>query len=93
MRGGVEAADGGAGISFVALDEYRMPTGTLGDIRAIIASGSYAVGVDDNGYYYPLYYFADTVVEEAYAFIQFGENGTRYQSTSGADDATWEIYD
>lgn len=89
----MESADGGAGISFVALDEYRMPTGTLGDIRAIIASGNYAVGVDDNGYYYPLYNFYDPGVGESHAFIEFGKDGTCYQSTSGADDATWETYE
>lgn len=96
IESGVEAAGGGVKLGLIDTDEYGLPSGTLGDVRAVVNAGMIPYGrhiVDGTEFvrYMPCEFFADNGTGESHSFIQF--KNIQYQSTSGSDDATWEVYD
>ena len=96
IENGVESANSSSGgLYIVQSDEYQFPLCTLGDIRTAITNGKFPIRFhsdtnDERGQYDPMEMFTDNGLDEA-SFIRF--NSTQYQSTSGADSATWEAYD
>lgn len=86
-------AGGGVGIYTFPADGYGMPLATLGEIRTAVASGNIMLGVNqqDNT---TKYFLVEQFVEQGDSHPSFITlSNIMYQSTSGADDATWKVYE
>lgn len=99
MEDGIAEGGSGGGFVFITTDGYWMPLVTLGEIRRIYASGNipianYNLGGSQQGEgqheYELIEKFCDNGSESPAQIII---HGSQWQSTSGADDATWDVYE
>ena len=99
MEDGIAEGGSGGGFVFITTDGYWMPLVTLGEIRRIYASGNipianYNFGGSQQGggqhEYELIEKFCDNGSESPAQIII---HGSQYESTSGADDATWHVYE
>ena len=94
----VGSGGGGGGVFVIDYDyDTGVPTLTLGEVRAGIASGSVPMAKTvetvegiTTAYWLPVTMFRDAGADGV-SMLEI--SGTPYMSTSGADDATWERYD
>ena len=92
--GGGGGTEVGGRFVIVPTDDSGMPLSTLGEIREIFADGNLPLCYNENNNSYSwVSGFYDNGPGEGLSFIDIGESHTRWQSTSGSDDATWEYYD
>ena len=94
MEDGITSVDTGVKFAIIECDGYYKPLVTLGAIRAIISAGMIPYGryVYDSGQinWFPCNSFLDAGIDNP---ATISMNGSLFQSTSGTDDATWEVYD
>ena len=94
IEDGIDLIDTGVKFALIECDINWKPLVTLGTIRTIINADMIPYGryVYDGGQitWFPCESFLDNGIDSP-AIIDI--NTSRFQSTSGSDDATWEVYD